>query len=346
MSMPFLKAPFPWFGGKSRVAPLVWERFGNVTNYVEPFFGSGAVLLGRPHEPGIETVNDKDCYLANFWRAIAHDPESVANYADWPVNEADLHARHLWLVQQADFMERMLTEPDYYDSKIAGWWVWGISQWIGSGWCSVKSGENITARRVPHINHGGMGVHIKRPHVSNAGIGVHSKMLHISDSETGVYNKMPDLPSHGRGVGSLSARDSLLAWFFALAERLRRVRVCCGDWSRIVGPSPTVKNGLTGVFLDPPYAVKAGRHDKLYSVEDGTVSGEVAKWAIEHGDDPLLRIALCGYEGEHEIPENWECVHWKTGGGYGLMSDGRGRENINRERIWFSPHCLRPSSLF
>lgn len=46
-----LKAPFPWFGGKSRVASIVWERFGDVPNYVEPFFGSGAVLLGRPHPP-------------------------------------------------------------------------------------------------------------------------------------------------------------------------------------------------------------------------------------------------------------------------------------------------------
>ena len=43
-----IKAPFPWFGGKSRVAPLVWERFGDVRNYVEPFMGSLAVLLGRP----------------------------------------------------------------------------------------------------------------------------------------------------------------------------------------------------------------------------------------------------------------------------------------------------------
>ena len=41
-----LKAPFPWFGGKSRVADIVWDRFGDVANYVEPFFGSGAVLLG------------------------------------------------------------------------------------------------------------------------------------------------------------------------------------------------------------------------------------------------------------------------------------------------------------
>lgn len=43
-----LKAPFTWFGGKSRVARLVWERFGDPANYVEPFFGSGAILLGRP----------------------------------------------------------------------------------------------------------------------------------------------------------------------------------------------------------------------------------------------------------------------------------------------------------
>lgn len=42
-----LKAPFPYFGGKSKVAPLIWERFGVVSNYVEPFFGSGAVLLAR-----------------------------------------------------------------------------------------------------------------------------------------------------------------------------------------------------------------------------------------------------------------------------------------------------------
>ncbi|KKM69533.1 hypothetical protein LCGC14_1449830, partial [marine sediment metagenome] len=43
-----LKAPFPWFGGKRRVADKVWERFGDVPNYVEPFAGSLAVLLERP----------------------------------------------------------------------------------------------------------------------------------------------------------------------------------------------------------------------------------------------------------------------------------------------------------
>lgn len=91
-----LDAPFPWFGGKRKVATEVWARFGRVNNYVEPFFGSGAVLLGRPHRSGgTETINDRDGYVANFWRAIQHDPAAVARHADHPVNENDLHARHV-----------------------------------------------------------------------------------------------------------------------------------------------------------------------------------------------------------------------------------------------------------
>lgn len=73
-----LDAPFPWFGGKRRVAAEVWQRFGNVANYVEPFFGSGAVLLGRPDVRGSETVNDLDGYVANFWRAVKASPARLA----------------------------------------------------------------------------------------------------------------------------------------------------------------------------------------------------------------------------------------------------------------------------
>lgn len=43
-----LKSPFVWFGGKRRVADQVWAALGDVDNYVEPFAGSLAVLLGRP----------------------------------------------------------------------------------------------------------------------------------------------------------------------------------------------------------------------------------------------------------------------------------------------------------
>ena len=122
-----LKAPFPWFGGKSRAAELIWSRLGVVRNYVEPFAGSLAVLLRNPNPPSTETVNDLDCYLANFWRAIASAPDDVAHWADWPVNEADLHARHQWLVNQSAFRERMKSDAYYYDARIAGWLTIALS---------------------------------------------------------------------------------------------------------------------------------------------------------------------------------------------------------------------------
>lgn len=43
-----LVAPFPYFGGKRRAAPMIWPRLGDTPNYIEPFAGSLAVLLARP----------------------------------------------------------------------------------------------------------------------------------------------------------------------------------------------------------------------------------------------------------------------------------------------------------
>lgn len=325
MTTELLKAPFPYFGGKSRVAKIVWEHFGDVKNYVEPFAGSLAVLLGRPHPARIETVNDKDTYLANFWRALQHDPEGVARYADWPINEADLHARHLWLVQQAQFRERMMADPEYYDSRVAGWWVWGLSCWIGGGWCAVRERP---ARSRPTVNklHGVHCLSHKLPAIGNGGKGVHRKTLR---------------------QGSGQAAGNLYEYMDALATRLRRVRVCCGDWQRVVSKAVTYGNGLTAVFLDPPYAASAGRDPYLYGVEDLQVSHRVRVWALENGDNPQLRIALCGYEQEHGpyMPSSWPCVAWKTGGGYGNQGQcSRGQANRHKERIWFSPHCLQESN--
>ena len=169
-----LKAPFIWFGGKRRVASRVWEALGDVQSYVEPFAGSLAVLLGRPswHTGRVETVNDADHFLANFWRALAADPEAVAIHADWPVNESDLFARHLWLVNEGrNRIAAMESDPEFHDVKVAGWWVWGICAWIGSGWCSGTgpwtyddddAGQGVN-RQLPHLGNAGQGVTASRP---------------------------------------------------------------------------------------------------------------------------------------------------------------------------------------
>jgi DNA adenine methylase len=78
-----------------------------------------------------------------------------------------------------------------------------------------------------------------------------------------------------------------------------------------------------------------------------SLSKAVREWAIKHGNNPLLRVAICGYEDEHQFPATWEVLHWKASGGYGSQRGDHGYENAKRERIWFSPHCLRPQeSLF
>lgn len=358
-----LRAPMPYFGGKARIAGAVWERFGNIPNFVEPFFGSGAVLLARPHEPGIETVNDADGFVANFWRAVQADPAAVAHWADWPVNENDMHARHLWLVNEGRaHVERLTVDPDYYDAKVAGWWLWGICQWIGSGWCSGKgpwrhadaddAGKGINVyRQRPHLGPG-KGINRQLPSLRNAGMGINRQLPHVG-AGVGINRQRPHLAGPGVGINRQlshpgdAGRGQCAAWsehlgemMGRLADRLRRVRVCCGDWSRICGPTPTWVHYRTGVFLDPPYSFNE-RQVGLYTV-DTDVAADVRRWAIANGNNPELRIALCGYVGEHDMPADWEVYRWKAHGGYGSMGEGEARANAEREVIYFSPHCLKP----
>lgn len=322
-----MKAPFPWFGGKRRVASEVWSAFGDVAHYIEPFAGSLAVLLERPasHKATCETINDADRYVANFWRALKHDPQAVAEHCDWPVNEADLEARHLWLVNTGrERIEKMFADPDFYDPKVAGWWVWGICAWIGSGWCSgdgpwtLGDSQHGVSRKLPHLS-GGRGVNRQLPHLGTAGCGVNR------------------------------AGDGVAEYFAALAARLRNVRVCCGDWSRVVTAGATAHGSTVGVLLDPPYSGDV-RAKNLYAIEGHDIGQAVREWAISKGDDKRFRIALCGYEGEHEMPATWRAFAWSATGAYigGGDNDKAAAVNRHRERIWFSPHCLKPAqtSLF
>lgn len=308
-----LRAPFPWFGGKSRAASLVWEALGNVANYVEPFAGSAAVLLARPHAPRCETINDRDGMVANFWRAVKAAPAEVAHHADWPVNEADLHARHRWLIGQRESLtERLVADPEWFDARVAGWWVWGLSAWIGDGWCPPAN----PSRKLPDIGNEGRGVN--------------------SPSRNGGRRANAVGTDH---VDVASVRD----WMDKLCARLRPVRVACGDWRRVVAsPSTLIPTSLPagsvcGVYLDPPYA--EGAADYAVGGTGSALSAEVRAWCEEHDHDPRVRIVLSGYEGEHDALQRrgWRVVEWRTKGGY--SSAGGDNANQRRERLWLSPHC-------
>ncbi len=297
-----LQAPFPWFGGKRRCADIVWPRLGNVDLYVEPFFGSGAMLLNRPAKhfhskiKNMELVNDISCYLANFWRAIKQDPKGVSAYAVDPLNEADLHARHMWLVSKHDKLHnKIMADPFWFSTRVAGWWVWGQSCWLGRLWCPV-------------------------------------------DCKTGVKGNVskvrPHLVDKGNGVFTVTTDTQVLNWFTGLSDRLRNVRVTCGDWSRIGKPSLWKNSTTVGYFLDPPYSDDK-RMAKLYATDSMTLNKEIESWCVGLSHDSI-RIALCGYEGEYKL-KGWDCISWIPSSG---MAQGTRTKNRGEERIWFSPSCL------
>jgi len=135
--------------------------------------------------------------------------------------------------------------------------------------------------------------------------------------------------------GILSPRSEPKEWLQALAERLRKVSIAHGDWSRLVTPSALGFHNTgttpTGIFFDPPYPDE----DIDYGARPG-VAREIEAWCRENGDDDRLRIVLCGHVGDYDLP-GWNNVNWGGSRGWGRKNRG------DNEALWLSPHCLQPA---
>ena len=315
-----LAAPFPYFGGKRRAAPRIWDALGDPSGYVEPFAGSAAVLLARPPFKGrrVETLNDADGWLVNAWRAIQLSPDAVAAAAWGPVSEIDYHARLAWLQQRRtpDLVAWLEGDPEHHDAKAAGWWLYvlacGIGNPFGPGPWRVVDG---------HLR--------KLPHLGNAGQGVNRGLPHLGDAGQGVNRELPHLGNAGRG--------QLAAYMQRLADRLQRVRITCGSWERAVKPSVvrsgTGGDGIRAVLLDPPYATSGD----LYAESSEGIAEAVRDWCLTAPRE--LRIILCGYDAEHDdlLVHGWTVAEGKSGRGAGYSVNPT---NGRRERLWLSPACI------
>ena len=114
--------------------------------------------------------------------------------------EADLTAKHRWLQEasrKAEFKRRMLSDPEFYDAKIAGWWAWGASCWIGAGWCDEA------------------GVWYGEGDERNKGRGMHTggtPEMEVSSDVRGVRTgKIPDLSRGTSGINARGVRPDLAA---------------------------------------------------------------------------------------------------------------------------------------
>lgn len=307
--MSTLAAPFPYFGGKRRAASIIWSELGDPSGFVEPFAGSAAVLLARPAFDGrrVETINDADGWLVNTWRAIQLSPDAVAAHAWGPVSEIDYHARLAWLQERRtpELVSWLEGDPEVHDAKAAGWWLYVAACGIGDPWgpgpWRVIDGHLTDTRKLPHLGNAGRGVNRELPHLGDAGRG-------------------------------------LIDYMHALANRLRRVRITCGSWERVLKPSVTRAttggDGSIAILLDPPYATSG---DLYAGTTDTSVAEQVRDWCTTAPTD--YRIVLCGYDTEHDalLDHGWDVIEGKAGGGAGYSTNAA---NGRRERLWTSPACL------
>jgi DNA adenine methylase len=328
-----LTAPFPFYGNKKFVVDEVWQRFGSPVQYIEPFCGSAAILLGAPKPASLEVVNDANGFIANFWRAVKYQPSEVAKWADYPVSHVDLGARHRWLMEQREQLGENLQDPNWPgDAQCAGWWLWGQCASSYKGWCfwtgkpprkagsfgyGVPASGTLPYRGCQGINRAtpyGVPASGTIPFRSEPGKGIHYK-----SSSEGIPEDVQLMTSAGRN-----------AWvcLHQLMERLDRVHILHGNWKRCISNNFNKYGGdSTAIFLDPPYA----EHEYLYGRDLPPVALEACNWAKAHAH---LRVALAGHLGDYEGLEDWESFTWSSG-----------KPSTGIEAIWFSPACLKPIEL-
>lgn len=109
--MSIIARPFiPWVGGKEKLASYVRRIFPpSFTQYVEPFGGSGAILLGLPPNPSrLDIYNDYDADLTNLFICVRdHTLELIRELGFLP-----LHSRSEFEDLKRFLRREQIPEPE------------------------------------------------------------------------------------------------------------------------------------------------------------------------------------------------------------------------------------------
>lgn len=119
---PILKYP----GAKWRIAPWVLEHLPPHESYLEPFFGSGAVFFLK-EKARVETINDLDGEVVNFFRICRNRPDELAemlSLTPWSREERDA----AYDCGEVDELERARR------FCVRCWMTFGASPYKSNGW--------------------------------------------------------------------------------------------------------------------------------------------------------------------------------------------------------------------
>ena len=125
------------------------------------------------------------------------------------------------------------------------------------------------------------------------------------------------------------------------ARKLANCSIIKGQWTAAVSDASLLLTPFgrkeyrapRAVLLDPPYRNSVLRYG-LDKEQTESVADASYRWAIEHGDDPMLRIAYCCGVEHYPCPDGWQAAEPQV-----YIANRKGQAG---QVVYFSPHCLTP----
>jgi len=152
--MKYLKTPLRYPGGKSRVAPMLLEKFpSNIKEFREPFLGGASVaLLFSQKYPDIPVwVNDKYEYLYNFWVTLQESGDELSDVLVGikQDNSTEEKAKELFIGAKEE-----ISKADSFRQAVL-FWILNKCSYSGltenSSFSASASNQNFTTRGARHL---------------------------------------------------------------------------------------------------------------------------------------------------------------------------------------------------
>lgn len=110
--MGFIKPPVSWMGNKTSILHILYALFPlNYERYIEPFGGSGAVLLGKKKPDKFEVYNDFNHNLVNLFQCMRDRPVALIEEIGFlNLNSRDDFNRNKEFFKDEKFKDRFIEQ--------------------------------------------------------------------------------------------------------------------------------------------------------------------------------------------------------------------------------------------
>lgn len=257
-----MKTPISWVGNKTAVLHILYSLFPlNYERYIEPFGGSGAVLLGKPVPDKFEVYNDYNRNLVTLFQCMRDRPVAfIRELGFLNLNARDDFRLLKKFFLHEEFSDEFLSEEMELTSILL---------------------PEITAEEIVELQKRSMDDHDLRR------AAMFLKLIRYSYSSGG----------ESFGCRPFSIR-SLFGLIQEVTKRLDGVVIENQDFETLIKHYDRPESFF---YCDPPYFSSEYVYDCGFCWEDhvrlrDTLAAAKGKWLVSYNDCPEIRKLYDGYE--------------------------------------------------